>query len=404
MAGIKISALPITGSAAPTDEIPTNTLGGTPTVRRTLAQAVQGGLLSVGPWAIGGAADANIQVYLRGSFTGGGSAYGLRIDSTLTPAVSGDAHGTYLRPTLNKAGSGTHADFSTLLLDTPQIGAGAATLTSASTLKITGAPTAATNNYALWAAGPHVSQFGSGGTSGDGPAINFNGGSGSGGGAYLRFMRNSVVKGYIGNESAINGGTSDDFTIYTNAGSAFRVYVGSAEQVRFLETASATRYITLTGSNGASPQISTSAGNLRTPNGLIIGADSTNGLIDDASNGAGTTALFIGNAQITAVSDRRLKVDIRDTERDALAIFGKLRVVDHAWSDPADQGPNNRNARGVWTGLIAQEADAHIPWIVNRPRGGPDFMWQMDYNYMAPMFVRGFQQVDERLRALEART
>ena len=140
--------------------------------------------------------------------------------------------------------------------------------------------------------------------------------------------------------------------------------------------------------------------------GIVIGAAGTDRLLDDASNGAGTAALYIGNAQITAVSDIRLKSDVRNTSRDALDIFSKLRVVDHTWNDPSDIAPNNRNSRGVWTGLIAQEAIAHIPWIVNRPLSdtdeqGREQYWFMDYNYMAPLFVRGFQQLETRLIKLE---
>lgn len=151
--------------------------------------------------------------------------------------------------------------------------------------------------------------------------------------------------------------------------------------------------------------ISQTAGASRLPDGIRIGANSTDNLLDDASNGSGAVALFIGNTQITAVSDIRLKDNVRDTERDAIAIFEKLRVVDHTWNDPADKSDNNRNARGVWTGLIAQEADEHIPWIVNRPRKPEhgDFMWQMDYAYMAPLFVLGFQQMIAQVAELKSR-
>ena len=134
---------------------------------------------------------------------------------------------------------------------------------------------------------------------------------------------------------------------------------------------------------------------------LRIGTDSTNNGINDASTGAGTTTLYIGNAAITVASDERLKENIVDTQRDALAIMDSLRVVDHTWNDPSDQCKNNRNARGVWTGLIAQEADKHIPWIVNRPReGDEDFMWHMDLAYMAPLFVKAFQQQSKKLKEL----
>jgi hypothetical protein len=59
-----------------------------------------------------------------------------------TSGVPAERHADFSRylkvQTLNKAGSGTHPDFATLFLDAPAIGAGAATLTNATTLKIGG--------------------------------------------------------------------------------------------------------------------------------------------------------------------------------------------------------------------------------------------------------------------------
>ena len=197
------------------------------------------------------------------------------------------------------------------------------------------------------------------------------------------------------------------YTIFGDppAAGPLSITLNSAEQVRILGTASATNYLTFAGSNGGYPEIYVSGGYTRLTSGLCVGAENTNNVLDDASTGAGTATLYIGNAAVTVASDVRLKDKIKDTERDAMAIFGKLRVVDHIWNDPSDVCENNRNARGVWTGLIAQEADEHIPWLVNRPRTDrkeDDFMWHMDFAFMAPLFVKGFQQVEERLAALEA--
>ena len=211
MAGIRISALPTTGTAAPTDEVPTNTLGGTPTVKRTLAQLLIGAALTTspvafggalstagtfelvgtaaniklntnfisyggtdagfsldasnnatlsgtltvsgaGPHAIGGATVSYAQLYLRGTFagTGGGVNEALRVESTLTVAVNDVASGIRIFPTINKAGSGVHNQFASLHVDPPTIGAGAAALTNAAAIYVVGAPTGATNNYALW--------------------------------------------------------------------------------------------------------------------------------------------------------------------------------------------------------------------------------------------------------------
>jgi len=103
-----------------------------------------------GPHAIGGATNTTRQFDVTGSFTGSSSAYGVYLSQTLIPAVGGDAAGALWQPTLNKAGSGTHTDFATFILYPPTIGAGAATLSNASTLKIIDAPTAGSNNYGLW--------------------------------------------------------------------------------------------------------------------------------------------------------------------------------------------------------------------------------------------------------------
>jgi hypothetical protein len=109
-----------------------------------------------GPNAIGGSTSVNRQFVIQGAFNASTNAYGLAISSSLTPSAGSEAALFTTEGTLNKAGSGTHADFASALLLPPTIGAGAATLTNASTLKITGAPSAGTNNYALWVAGGNV--------------------------------------------------------------------------------------------------------------------------------------------------------------------------------------------------------------------------------------------------------
>lgn len=151
--------------------------------------------------------------------------------------------------------------------------------------------------------------------------------------------------------------------------------------------------------------------------GCYIGSNSTtDNLIDDASNGSGSATLYIGNASITTSSDRRLKRDVRDTEIDALAKVNALRVVDFTWDDPSDTSWNNKNARGRWTGLIAQEAIEQVPWAVNAPRNpetleplpdakdeaGNDRFWFMEYQQMVPMLVRGMQQQQAQIETLKA--
>ena len=169
--------------------------------------------------------------------------------------------------------------------------------------------------------------------------------------------------------------------------------------------------VTIPGTLGVTGATTLNSASSRAVDGLRIGADSTNNLIDDASTGAGTAALYIGNAQITAVSDIRLKVGIRNTSRDAMALVRQFRVVDHGWNDPSDMAIRNRNHRGLWMGMIAQEAVKIAPWLVNAPdpkcpiclAGRPCHAhpsnWQIDYPYAVPLLVRALQQIDQRLTA-----
>ena len=136
-------------------------------------------------------------------------------------------------------------------------------------------------------------------------------------------------------------------------------------------------------------------GTMASAGGWMGGTQTLSSLISQASSGGGTTTHYIGNQSITTSSDERIKNILGPTKRDALAIFNALEVFDHTWNDPTDTSRNNRNARGVWTGISAQQSDKHVPWLVNRPRfeGDDDFTWTMDLAYMAPLFVKGFQQV-----------
>lgn len=106
-------------------------------------------ITGVGPHAIGGATTSNVMLFLTGTSALERSLY---IGTTINPPASASSAGMWASPIINKAGSGVHADFASLMLDAPTIGAGAATLTNASTLKISGAPSVGTNQYALWIA------------------------------------------------------------------------------------------------------------------------------------------------------------------------------------------------------------------------------------------------------------
>lgn len=143
--------------------------------------------------------------------------------------------------------------------------------------------------------------------------------------------------------------------------------------------------------------------------GIYLGsAGSNNARIGQNSAGTGTTTTYIGNATITTSSDIRLKKNIIDSQCQAVETLNKIRVVDHEWDDPTDTSINNRNSRGVWVGLIAQEAISHIPWLVNKPlededeKGNPQY-WHMDYGYAVPVLIKAIQELAAELNELKTK-
>jgi hypothetical protein len=81
-----------------------------------------------------------------------GTQESLRTNPTLAPNVG--SNGTMIRVlgTINKQGSGTHVDFAGIQVDAPSIGAGAAVLTNATSLKVVAAPVVGDRQRAFWVA------------------------------------------------------------------------------------------------------------------------------------------------------------------------------------------------------------------------------------------------------------
>ena len=157
------------------------------------------------------------------------------------------------------------------------------------------------------------------------------------------------------------------------------------------------------------------AGNIMVDDGIYIGTHNGDYSIDDSSEGGGSATLYIGNQSITTSSDIRIKENIANTEVDALSKISDLRVVDFNWNDPSDTSFNNRNARGKWTGLIAQEVIEHIPYVVNAVRDedtlepiadaksedGTDRLWGMEYDKLVPLLIKAIQELSAKVEALE---
>ena len=150
--------------------------------------------------------------------------------------------------------------------------------------------------------------------------------------------------------------------------------------------------------------------------GVRIGADSGNNEIDDASQGAASTAMYIGNASINTTSDRRIKSKIEDySGAEALAMLARARVVRHLWDDPTDRNPHGKAARGRYVSLIAQDVLAWARWAVNA-QGGQSCAdclaaraceehkqpWQIEYQLLVPSLIAAVNHLAGRVVELEA--
>ena len=145
--------------------------------------------------------------------------------------------------------------------------------------------------------------------------------------------------------------------------------------------------------------------------GIYIGAYDGDKRITDASQGGGSDTLYIGNAAIQVSSDQRIKTNIVDTTMSAVDKINEVRVVDFEWDDPSDTSYNNRNARGQWTGIIAQELVNVFPFAVNAPRNEDDLSidqesdkkWQVDMAHLVPVLMKAIQEQQATITALETR-
>jgi len=101
----------------------------------------------------------------------------------------------------------------------------------------------------------------------------------------------------------------------------------------------------------------------RMADGVKIGADSTNNHIDDASSGAGSATLYIGNKTIdtTAVSTLEVKKNIIDSGT-LLDKISQLRVVDFNYKKAFDEDDKTQHK-----GMIAEEFELLLPELVNQP-------------------------------------
>ena len=219
------------------------------------------------------------------------------------------------------------------------------------------------------------------------------------------------------------------YAVYEQSGGAHLWYLAANSTAGGTVTPTATMtlnsssYLLVgTTTSTGSYQIETS-GTLKAATGLVtgsgggvgIGADNTNNTFYTSSLGSGSTTMYIGNKSITAVSDVRIKNNIKPTEINAVQVLNQWQIIDHTWNDPSDTAPVNRNTRGTWVGVTAQQIIDSTPWLVNAPdkncskcKSGEHCeehtsLWQVDFEYSVPLLVKAIQELSAQVTTLQAK-
>ena len=242
-----------------------------------------------------------------------------------------------------------------------------------------------------------------------------------------------VTQGYVGNDAAegsiaiqrgnvasniTTGQAIGNITFNDSAGQAFGQIYCYADANAGTSDYPGRLVFSTTADGAASPTEAvriTSAQDLmlsQSGSGIFVGTTADGAFrIGRSSFAVSTGTLYIGNAAIQVSSDVRLKENIKDTSLDALDAISKIKVKDFTWKDPSDTSHNNRNARGKWTGLIAQELVEVLPFVVNAPRKEEDGLidhdnesiWTLDQSQLCPVLIKAIQQQQAIIASLEAR-
>jgi hypothetical protein len=383
--------------------------GGTDAISVNSSQDVTiGGDLVVsgtGPHAIGGAVNADAQLTILGSYQGNRA---LGVFTSLTPNVGEAGTAVSISPTLIEAASGTHAIMVGLYVEAcPITTAGGATTTVGSSVYIGGPATGASTNYSLFVASGNISIAPTAKIFLD-----------SGNGTYIAETSGNVIGLVADNNETMRIGVSGvgiktapdtEYALKVNGVTLFYedIYVAAGKKI-YLDGGSNT-YIVEVSSDLLKWTVSGTDITWLSSSGWYLGAYNGDNQFRTSSAGGGSTTMYIGNQSITTSSDRRLKTDIMDSSLNAVDVLSQLRVTDFGWDDPSDTSFNNRNARGRWTGLIAQEVVEHLPFVVNAPRDedkvidhDSDSTWSIEPMALCGVLVKSIQELNNRIKVLES--
>ena len=134
---------------------------------------------------------------------------------------------------------------------------------------------------------------------------------------------------------------------------------------------------------------------LRSAGGVVIGADSTNNLIDEASNGGGTATLYIGNQSIDVggASDIRLKENVVNADDISIDDLLRMRVIKFNFI------PEYDSSQELNYGMIAQEVQEIYPFAVKERSDG---YLMIDYKRLIPLITKSIQDLSGQVQELRS--
>ncbi|MDZ4296585.1 MAG: tail fiber domain-containing protein [Patescibacteria group bacterium] len=394
-----------------------------------------------GPHAIGRTTRGDVQLTIGGTFGSGPTARGVLIETTLGPDPGQSTAALVVAPTIQEHSSATHTRFASVQIDAPTITAGDAALTNAVSLYVSGAPTGATNNYALLIGSGTVS-LGTGnvgiGTTGPGATLDvYQGGATNGqsnirsyndnngfsrelltldatnaslienaGAAYFRIRASGLGKEYfwVGQTGNVGiGTTSPAGKLHISSESStntlyFSDAAGSGNHsIQFRDAAVDEWHLTRSDSDNVFNIVESNVliraafmpgGGIKFNSGLGTGVGGNYLCIDTT-----TFEVLRGNGSACTASSLRFKDNIQNLNY-GLAEVLKLRPVSYQYKQDTNMG------QGTKLGFIAEEMYQVIPEVTSLNKDGKVF--GLDYPVLTAVLTKAIQELNAKLETLTA--
>jgi hypothetical protein len=238
--------------------------------------------------------------------------------------------------------------------------------------------------------------------------MNLTGGAGAGQGSLIRFRKSTTDIGYLGTSSAILGDSSSNFLMNADGARNLVFWVNGSERMRLdtsgnLLVGTTTSGITTAGiylkpeGNVANIPLISSTGASSSDTQITYTVYSTTAAAYRFYVGYGGT-IFATSIVITAISDQRLKENIRDIDTGLDAIMAlKPRRFD--WKE--GKGQDKKDVAG----FIAQEFEDVFPECVSTSKAGADGIEYKNINHetLIPTLVKAIQEQQALIESLTTR-